>query len=62
MECAALFTVAAARKLRAGCVLHVIWNQEREAAGLDNKPDYDTISAAKAAANAIGLLIEQDGA
>ena len=33
METAALYTVAAARGLRAGCVLQVIWNQEREKGG-----------------------------
>ena len=35
MEAAAIFTVAASLGLRAGAVFHVIWNQERAAAGLD---------------------------
>ena len=34
MESAALFVVAAARKARCGSCFHVIWNQEREAAGM----------------------------
>lgn len=57
MESAALYTVAAARGLRAGCVLHVIWNQEREAAGLENIKVYDTSPAAKTAVGAIRRLI-----
>ncbi|HPU58808.1 MAG TPA: nucleoside phosphorylase, partial [Candidatus Avimonas sp.] len=56
MESAALFIVAAAKKIRAGCVLHVIWNQERESAGLENIPDYDTSYAVKTAINAIKRL------
>lgn len=56
MESAALFIIAATRNIRAGCILHVIWNQEREAAGLPNEPDYDTSYAVKAAINAIKLL------
>jgi uridine phosphorylase len=57
MESAALFIVAAARGLHAGCVLHVIWNQEREAAGLQNEPVHDTASAVKTAVRAVELLI-----
>jgi len=56
MESAALFIVAAAKKIRAGGVLHVIWNQERESAGLENIPDYDTSYAVKTAINAIKRL------
>lgn len=37
MESAALFTVAAARGVRCGSCFHVVWNQEREKAGLDQK-------------------------
>ena len=57
MESAALYTVAAARGMRAGCLLHVLWNQEREAAGLDNPRDEDTAPAAAAAVEAIRRLI-----
>ncbi len=58
MECAAIFTAAASLGAAAGCVLHVIWNQEREAAGLDNPQVLDTGAAVQAAARAISLLIE----
>ena len=35
MESAALFVVAAALGVRCGSCFHVVWNQEREAAGMD---------------------------
>lgn len=62
MECAAIFTAAAALGARAGCVLHVIWNQEREAAGLDNPRCEDTSAAVACAARAICILAERDAA
>ena len=37
MESAALFVVAAALGVRCGSCFHVVWNQEREAAGLDQQ-------------------------
>ncbi|MDD2361356.1 MAG: nucleoside phosphorylase [Oscillospiraceae bacterium] len=58
MESAALYTVAAAKGLKAGCILHVVWNHEREAAGHKNKPIHDTTHAAKAAVGAIRLLMK----
>lgn len=63
MESAALYAVAAARGLRAGCVLHVLWNQERAAAGLSDRKDTDTAAAALAAIGAVRRLIaaEKDG-
>ncbi|MBQ9964822.1 MAG: nucleoside phosphorylase [Clostridia bacterium] len=57
MESATLYIVAASLGLRAGCVLHTVWNQEREAAGLSNPRSEDTESAAKTAINAIKALI-----
>ena len=60
MESAALFSVAAARRVRCGSVFHVIWNQEREAAGLDQKESHDTASAIRAGVEAIKILIRQD--
>ncbi len=57
MESAALYAVAAARGLRAGCVLHVLWNQERAAAGLPDRKDTDTAEAALAAIGAVRRLI-----
>ncbi len=44
MESAALFVVAAALGCRCGSCFHVVWNQEREAAGLDQKMSEDTVN------------------
>ena len=62
MESAAIFSVAACRRLRAGTVLLALHNQERIAAGLDNKvvPDTAIDSAVKTATEAIRLLIRED--
>lgn len=57
MESATLYIVAAARGLKAGCVLHAVWNQEREKAGLSNVKDENTEKAAKTAVQAIRRLI-----
>ena len=56
MESAAIYTAAAALGCKAGCVLHVVWNQEREAAGLDNPEVHDISVAVKCAALAVKLL------
>ena len=60
MESAALFTVAAARGVRWGSVFHVIWNQEREQAGLDQQESHDTALAIDVGVEALKLLIRQD--
>ena len=60
MESAALFVIADALKCRAGSCFHVIWNQEREAAGLDQKMSEDTSAAIKLGIEAVKLLIERD--
>ena len=60
MESAALFTVAAARRVRCGSCFHVIWNQEREAAGLDQKESHDTSAAIQVGVEALKILIRQD--
>lgn len=60
MESAALFTVAAALGVRCGTVLHVIWNQERQAAGLDQEESHDTSSAVEVGVEALKLLIARD--
>ena len=60
MESAALFAVAASRGVRCGSVFHVIWNQEREAAGLDQEESHDTSSAIQVGVEAVRLLIAQD--
>ena len=60
MESAALFVVADALHCRCGSCFHVIWNQEREAAGLDQDMDEDTSSSVRVAVEALKLIIEQD--
>ncbi len=60
MESAALFVVAAARKVRCGACFHVIWNQEREAAGLDQDMSEDTSAAVGVGVEALKLLIARD--
>ena len=60
METATLFVVGGYRQARCGSVLHVAWNQEREAAGLDQTRTHDTDLAVRVAIEAIRLLIKQD--
>ena len=59
MESATLYIVAASLGMRAGCVLHAVWNQEREQAGLPNPRGENTENAAKTAVNAVKLLITE---
>ena len=60
MESAALFVVADALGCRCGSCFHVIWNQEREAAGLDQDMSEDTSAAVRVGVEAMKLLIAQD--
>ena len=60
METAAIFTVASVRRIRAGSILHVLWNQERKKAGLEDKKVMDTSKAIAAAVHAVKILIEKD--
>lgn len=60
MESAALFTCASALDVRCGSVFHVVWNQERNAAGLDQDESHDTDSAIRVGIEAIKLLIQRD--
>jgi len=61
MESAAVFTVAAALGVRAGSVFHVVWNQERKAAGITNEPDaHDTEKAIRIGVEAIKKMIIAD--
>ena len=60
MESAALFVGAAALGCRGGSCFHVVGNQEREAAGLDQKMSEDTSSSVKVSVEALKLLIEAD--
>ena len=60
MESAALFVVAAALGCRCGSCFHVVWNQEREAAGLDQTMTEDTSTAVRLAVDALRRLIQAD--
>lgn len=57
MESAALYCVCSVLRARAGCVLHVVWNQERAKSGLSNPTSHDTSSAIQVAVEAVRLLI-----
>ncbi|MBR5528972.1 MAG: uridine phosphorylase [Oscillospiraceae bacterium] len=60
MESAALFVVAAALGVRCGSCFHVIWNQEREKAGLWQPMTEDTSGAIKVGIEAMKRLILAD--
>ena len=57
METAALYTVCSVRRLHGAAVLLVVWNQEREAAGLGNDTKFDMELAIKVAIKAIEKLL-----
>jgi uridine phosphorylase len=59
MESAALYIVSQILGARAGCVLSVIWNQERERKGMSNPHCHDTELAIKTAVEAARILIQQ---
>ncbi|MDR2965571.1 MAG: uridine phosphorylase [Treponema sp.] len=58
MESASVFIVSQILGARAGCVLNVIWNQEREKAGMSNPQSLDTEGAIKTAVEAVRILIK----
>ncbi len=60
MEAAAMYVVAAALHCRCGACFHVIWNQEREAAGLDQDMSEDTSSSVRTAVEGMKRLIARD--
>ena len=62
MEPAALFVVASALRCRCGSCFHVVWNQEREAAGLDQRMSEDTSTSVRVAVEALKRLIQEDRA
>ena len=55
-----LALLADALGCRCGSCFHVIWNQEREAAGLDQKMSEDTSASVKVAVEGLKRLIEAD--
>ena len=62
MESSALFVVAAALGVRCGSCFHVVWNQEREKAGLFMPMTEDTSGAIKVGIEGIKKLIAADKA
>jgi len=60
MEAATLFSVATARRVRAGAVLTALWNVERTKAGLPDPVCESSERAIKCAVEAIKILIERD--
>ena len=60
MESAALFVVAAARGVRCGSCFHVVWNQEREKAGLARPMTEDTSGAIRVGIEAMKRMILSD--
>ena len=61
MESAAMFVTASSLPgARCGSCFHVIWNQERQAAGLDQAESHDTDAAIRVAVEALRLLIRRD--
>lgn len=60
MESAALFTVAAYRRVRCGSIFLSVANQEREKLGLENPVVHETDLAIRTAVEALRLLIEKD--
>jgi uridine phosphorylase len=60
MESASLFIVSQILGARAGCVLSVIWNQERKRLGLSDPHQHDLELAIRTSVEATGILIRQD--
>ena len=60
MECAAVFVVAQILGARAGAVLHVLWNKEREAAGLDNPTMRDMTATIETVIEGLREIISND--
>jgi uridine phosphorylase len=60
MESAALYIVSQILGAHAGCVLNVVWNQERAKAGLSDPHCHDTESAIKTAVEAVRILISRN--
>lgn len=60
MESAALFTVASTLRVRAGAAFHVLWNQERRDAGLDDPYCPQLEPTLEAVIEGLKLLIRRD--
>ena len=60
MESAALYCCAVALGVRCGACFHVIWNQEREAAGLDQEESHDLSAAIEVGIETLKNLIRAE--
>jgi len=60
MESSTLYIVCQILGARAGCVLNVVWNQQREKAGMSNPHSHDTEPGIKTAIEAVRFLIERE--
>ena len=60
MECAAVFAVCTARRVRCGGILTALWNVERSKAGLPDNITYDSSRAIKCVVSALRKLIAAD--
>ena len=60
MEGAALFIIAAIRKVRAGMVLSCAWNQETDEVHMEKRGEIDTSTAIRTAIEAIKQLISEE--
>lgn len=58
MESSTLYIVCQILGAKAGCVLNVVWNQERQKRGLSNEHCHDTTAAIKTSVEAVRLLIQ----
>lgn len=56
METAALYTVCSTLRARGGGIMNVVWNQEREAAGLSQEKEHNTEKGIEVALKAIEML------
>lgn len=62
MESAALYIVSQTLGLRASCILNVIWNKDRQKAGLEDVENHDLTATIQAAVEALRILIREDRA
>lgn len=60
MECAAIFTVSASLGVRAGALLHIMWNKDRRKLSLPDDDSHDMEETAKCLISALKKLIEAD--
>jgi len=60
MECSTIFAIGAARKVRTGGILSVVWNKDRERQGLDSHVSHSTETVIMCATDALRLIIKRE--